>query len=215
MLSALAAGAVAPPAAMAQRGGRAPTTPPPLARDDFESNVLKVLDDVDRNQRYLNIDRDDGRLLRIHAEASGARNAVEIGTSTGYSALWIGLALRATGGRLTTYEIDPGRAGAARANFHRAGLGDRIDVVLGDAHIEIKKQQGPVDFVFIDADKDGYPLYLHALLPLMRPGGLIVADNMIRPAPNPAFVRAITTDPTLETVFLPTMTGMALTLKKG
>ncbi|MDP2358875.1 MAG: O-methyltransferase [Beijerinckiaceae bacterium] len=216
MTAAAAVAALAPGAAMAQRGGRPPpTTAPPLARDPFENNVLKVLEDIDRNQRYLNIDRDDGRLLRIHVESIGAKHVVELGTSTGYSALWMALGAKATGGRLTTYEIDAERAAMARANFKRAGLDDRINVVLGDAHVEVKKQQGPIDLVFIDADKDGYVLYLKALLPLVRPGGLIIADNMIRPAPDPAFVRAITTDPALETVFLSTSTGMALTIKKG
>ena len=214
--AAAAAAALAPGAAMAQRSGRPPpTTAPPLARDPFENNVLKVLEDIDRNQRYLNIDRDDGRLLRIHVESIGAKNIVELGTSTGYSTLWMALGLKAAGGRLTTYEIDRERADAARANFKRAGLDDRITLVLGDAHVEVKKQQGPVDLVFIDADKDGYVLYLKALLPLVRPGGLIIADNMIRPSPDPAFVRAITTDPALETVFLSTSTGMALTVKKA
>jgi len=214
--AAAAAAALAPGAAMAQRSGRPPpTTAPPLARDPFENNVLKVLEDIDRNQRYLNIDRDDGRLLRIHVESIGAKNIVELGTSTGYSTLWMALGLKATGGRLVTYEIDRERADAARANFKRAGLDDRITLVLGDAHVEVKKQQGPVDLVFIDADKDGYVLYLKALLPLVRPGGLIIADNMIRPSPDPAFVRAITTDPALETVFLSTSTGMALTVKKA
>ncbi len=208
--------AVAPGAALAQRSGRSPpASAPPLARDAFENNVLKVLEDIDRNQRYLNIDRDDGRMLRIQVESMGAKNVVELGTSTGYSALWMALGLKATGGRLTTYEIDAERAQAARANFKRAGLEDRINVVLGDAHVEVKKQQGPVDLVFIDADKEGYVLYLKALLPLVRPGGLIVADNMIRPTPDPAFVRAITTDPALDTVFLSTSAGMALTVKKG
>jgi caffeoyl-CoA O-methyltransferase len=213
---AAAAAALAPGASLAQRSGRPPPkTAPALARDEFENNVLTVLDDIDRNQRYLNIDRDDGRLLRIHVESMGAKNVVELGTSTGYSALWMALGLKATGGRLTTYEIDVERAAAAEANFRRAGLDDRIHVVLGDAHVEVKKQQGPVDLVFIDADKDGYILYLNALLPIVRPGGLIIADNMIRPAPDPAFVRAITTDPALDTVFLSTSAGMALTIKKG
>ncbi|MFN3892441.1 MAG: O-methyltransferase [Beijerinckiaceae bacterium] len=216
MTSAVAAAAFAPGSALAQRSGRPPpATSPPLARDAFENNVLNVLDDIDRNQRYLNIDRDDGRLLRIHVESIGARNVVELGTSTGYSALWMALGLKATGGRLTTYEIDRERAATARANFKRARLDDRIDVVVGDAHIEVRKQQGPVDLVFIDADKEGYLLYLKALLPLLRAGGLIIADNMIRPSPDPAFVRAITTDPALDTVFLSTSTGMALTIKKG
>ncbi len=216
MTSAVAVAALAPGAALAQRSGRPPpTTAPPLASDAFETNVLKVLEDIDRNQRYLNIDRDDGRLLRIHVQSMNAKNVVELGTSTGYSTLWMALGLKATGGRITTYEIDRERADAARANFKRAGLDDRITLVLGDAHVEVKKQQGPIDIVFIDADKDGYILYLKALLPLVRPGGLIIADNMIRPSPDPAFVRAITTDPALDTVFLSTSTGMALTVKKG
>lgn len=216
MTSAVAVAALAPGAALAQRSGRPPpTTAPPLASDAFETNVLKVLEDIDRNQRYLNIDRDDGRLLRIHVQSMNAKNVVELGTSTGYSTLWMALGLKATGGRITTYEIDRERADAARANFKRAALDDRITLVLGDAHVELKKQQGPIDIVFIDADKDGYILYLKALLPLVRPGGLIIADNMIRPAPDPAFVRAITTDTALDTVFLSTSTGMALTVKKA
>lgn len=216
MAAAFATAAMAPVSASAQRSGRPPpTSAPPLARDEFEGNVLKVLEDIDRNQRYLNIDRDDGRLLRMYVASIGAKTVVELGTSTGYSALWMALALRATGGRLVTYEIDKERAGVARANFQRARLDDRIEIVLGDAHAEVKKQRGPIDLVFLDADKEGYIVYLKALAPLVRPGGLIIADNMIRPAPDPAFVRAITTDAAFDTVFLATSTGMAVTLKKG
>src|SRR5690606_10732997 len=123
-------------------------------------------------------------------------------TSTGYSGIWLGLALRATGGTLTTCEIDADRARTAEQNFKRAGLADRITVVRGDAHKEILSVKGPLDLVFIDADKEGYPHYLEVLGPLVRPGGLIIADNMARPAPDPRYVRAVTTDPAYETVFL-------------
>jgi predicted O-methyltransferase YrrM len=96
-----------------------------------EKRVLAVLDEVYRNHRYLSVPEEDGRLLRILAESIGARNVVELGTSTGYSGLWILLALMKTGGRLTTYEIDRGRHEAARQNYERAGLLGHATLVLG------------------------------------------------------------------------------------
>lgn len=180
-----------------------------------EKRVLAVLDEVYRNQRYLSVPEEDGRLLRILAEATGARNVVEIGTSTGYSGLWILLALMKTGGRLTTYEIDRGRHEAARRNYARAGLLGHATLVLGDAHAEIAKLKDSVDFVFIDADKEGYLGYLQKLTPLVRPGGLIVAHNMASPAPDPHYVEAVTTDPAYDTVFLNMHSaGVGVTLKK-
>src|SRR5215470_273862 len=198
----------------AQFGGAAKEGPP-MAQSAAEQRVLAVLDDIDRNQRYLSVPREDGRLLRILAESIGAREVVELGTSTGYSGLWLALALRATGGKLTTFEIDPGRAATARENFKRAGVDDLVTVVLGDAHVSVSRVKGPIDLVFIDADKEGYLDYLDKLLPLVRPGGLIVAHNMRSPPPDPRFVRAITANPGLETVFLNMHdAGVGVTLKK-
>jgi caffeoyl-CoA O-methyltransferase len=211
--------AVIPAAAQAQnrrgRGGAAAPESAPLAKDDAERTALAVLDDIDRRQRYLNVGREEGRLLRVLTESVGAKHVVELGTSTGYSGIWLALALRATGGRLTTYEIDAERAGIAQANFKRALLADRITLVRGDAHQEIGKLRGPLDVVFIDADKEGYPDYLEKLRPLVRPGGLIIADNMAMPAPDPRYVRAVTHDPALDTVFLNMhSSGIGVTLKK-
>jgi predicted O-methyltransferase YrrM len=209
--------ALAPLAAHAQ--GRRPSTATeaaaPLPKDEPERTALGVLDDIDRRQRYLNVGREDGRLLRLLAETTDAKHVVEIGTSTGYSGIWLALGLRATQGRLTTFEIDAERAALAQANFKRAGLDDRITLIRGDAHVEARKLQGPIDIVFIDADKEGYPHYLQTLAPLVRPGGLIVADNMQRPAPDPRYVQAVTTDPAFETVFLNMhASGLGVTLKK-
>jgi len=219
MLTAALSSVVTSTQALAQRGGRgfsAENTPPPLARDDFERNAFEVLADIHKNQRYLNISRDDGRLLRIFAELLNAKKAVEIGTSTGYSAIWIALALRRTGGRLTTFEIDRSRAAAAAANFKRAGLDQLIDIVIGDAHKEVGKVTGPIDFVFSDADKEGYLDYFMVLAPKLRVGGLFISDNMAMPAPDPAYIRAITTDPNFETVFLNMhRTGTGVTLKRA
>lgn len=187
----------------------------PLANSPEERRVLEVLADVDRNQRYLSVPPEDGRLLRVLVESMGAKHVVEIGASTGYSGLWILLGLMKTGGRLSTHEIDPGRAARARTNFERAGLAERATVVLGDAHVEVTRLAGPIDFVFLDADKDGYLDYLTKLRPLLRPGGLVAAHNLARPSPDSDYLKAVTADPGLETVFVNMRAaGIGLTLKK-
>jgi predicted O-methyltransferase YrrM len=188
---------------------------PPLAADAAERRVLEVLEDVGRNQRYLSVPEEDGRLLRVLVESLGARHVVEIGTSTGYSGLWLLLGLAKTGGRLTTFEIDRGRLEAARRNFERAGVLGRATLVLGDAHVEVRRLEGPLDLVFLDADKEGYLDYFEKLAPLARAGGLIVAHNMAAPPPDPRYVEAVTSDPAFETVFLNMhAAGVGVTLKK-
>ena len=137
--------------------GRRSATPPE------ESRALAVLDEIHRTQRYLSVPEADGRLLRMLVESTGAKHVVEIGTSTGYSGLWLLIALMKTGGRLTTYEIDRGRHEAARANYDRAGMLKLATLVLGDAHAEVAKLKEAVDLVFIDADKEGYLDYLRKL----------------------------------------------------
>lgn len=193
------------------RGSDPELEKPPIAVDEFEKNALAVLADVAANQRYLNVPEHDGRLLRIMAQSIGAKNVVELGTSTGISGIWLGLALRETGGKLTTYEIDPGRAEQARENFKRAGLSEFITLVEGDAHVKLKEFSGTVDMVFLDADKEGYVDYLNTLMPLLRPGGLILAHNINPRQAHPPFMEAITGNPNLETVV---RGGMSITLKK-
>lgn len=187
----------------------------PLAHAAEEKRVLAVLEDVHRNHRYLSVPEEDGRLLRMLAESIGAKHVVEVGTSTGYSGLWLLLALMRTGGRLTTYEIDRGRHELARSNFERAGLLKQATLVLGDAHAEITRLKEPLDLIFIDADKEGYPDYLQKLAPMVRPGGLIVAHNMASPPPDPRYIEAVTTDPAYDTVFVNMhAAGVGVTLKK-
>lgn len=183
----------------------------PVPKNDNEKKILSILDDIRARQSYRNVPPQDGRLLRILAESMNAQNVVEIGTSTGYSAIWIGMALQKTGGKLTTYEIDSGRAATARANFERAGMADIITLVLGDAHEEVTSLTGPIDMLFLDADKQGYVDYLNKLLPLIRPGGLIVAHNITPGMADPRYMEAIQTNPNLETIV---RTGVSLTLKK-
>jgi predicted O-methyltransferase YrrM len=188
---------------------------PPLAKNAAEKKILGVINDIRTGPWMANVDTLHGRLLRILTEAVNAQRVVEIGTANGYSGLWICLGLQTTGGKLITHEIDTHRASLARENFKRAGVENLVTVVEGDAHQTVTRLKEPIDILFIDADKAGYPDYLAKLLPLVRPGGLILADNVSRPSPSPEFLKAITTDPNLETVFLNMQsTGISLTIKK-
>lgn len=198
--------------AVAQRDpGDAQLEKGPVPGSDYEAKVLHILEEILQNQRFRNVPLYDGRLLRILAETSHARHVVEIGTSTGYSGIWFGLALKETGGRLTTYEIDAERARVARENFKKAEMDDIITLVEGDAHEEVTRLHDPIDILFLDADKTGYIDYFNKLLPLVRPHGLIIAHNITPRMADPKFVEAISTNPDLETIV---RGGVSITLKK-
>lgn len=187
----------------------------PTANSDEESKVLSVLEEMRKGRRYRNVSPDDGRLLRLLTEATDAKRVVEVGTSSGVSAMWFALALRSTGGTLITHEIDSEMAEMARKNFEKAGVDDLITIVEGDAHKTVRMHEEMIDILFLDADKDGYLDYLQQLLPLIRPGGLIIAHNMNHPTPDPAYIDAITKDPELDTLFLlMNGPGIGVTMKK-
>lgn len=189
----------------------------PLPATEEEKKIMAVLNDMDKNQRpgMMNVPAEDGRLLRLLTEAANAKHVVEIGTSNGYSGIWFCLALTKTEGKLTTYEIDADRAKLARENFRRAGIDKIVTLIEGDAHKEVTKLKEPVDILFLDADKTGYIDYLNKLLPLVRPGGLIIAHNMTPRMADPEYIKAITSDPRLETIFLNMQAaGVGVTLKK-
>jgi predicted O-methyltransferase YrrM len=194
------------------------TQRPPIPSSQQEKRILDVLDAMchGRYSGLLSVPPEDGRVLRLLTEAIGAKRVVEIGTSNGYASLWFCLALRTTGGRLTTFEIDPHRAVLARENFKRAGVDKLVTLVEGDAHEKVTQLKGPIDIVFIDADKNGYLDYLRKLLPLVRPGGLILAHDTTDVASQMQdYLDAVTTDPELETIFLHQQgSGIGVTLKK-
>ena len=200
------------------RAGTPAAVSSPMPKTEAEKKILGVLADMYRNQRrgMQNVPPEDGRLLRLLTEAVGAKHVVEIGTSNGYSAIWFCLALRTTGGKLTTHEIDPRRAALARGNFQRAGVEKIVKIVEGDAHKEVPKLKAPIDILFLDADKEGYIDYLNKLLPLVRPGGLILAHNVRSSAESmKKYLRAVTTKPELETIFVHMYaSGISVTLKK-
>jgi predicted O-methyltransferase YrrM len=140
-----------------------------------------VLDDIAREGAKDDlplIDAEVGALLRVLATAIGAQRILEIGTAIGYSGIWLAGALP-KGGMLITMEKDPDRARTARANFERAGLADRVGVLLGDAQVTIAKVAGPFDLIFQDGSKPLYVTLLDALVGLLRPGGLLVTDNVL------------------------------------
>lgn len=194
-----------------RRGGSFSAAQQPLGADEQEKKILSILEDMDRNQSrgMMNVPQEDGRILRLLTEAVGAKHVVEIGTSNGYSGIWFCLALRTTGGKLTTHDIDEGRASLARENFKRAGVDNMVTLVMGDAHETVTRIKEPIDVLFIDADKEGYPDYLKKLLPLVRPGGLILSHNIDSTGQD--YIDAITKNPSLETV---QAQGVTVTLKK-
>jgi predicted O-methyltransferase YrrM len=202
--------------AQGRRGGRAAAPGsdeyPPLPHGDVEKRILATLESANASGAlYANVPAADGRLLRLLAESANAKHIVEIGTSTGLSGLWFCLALDKTGGKLTTFEFDPGRAATARKHFQQAGVDRLVTLVEGDAHQTIARLKHPIDILFLDADKEGYLDYLNKLLPLVRPGGLILAHNS---GMVPDYIRTVTANPALETVFYLHGGGLAVTLKK-
>ncbi len=188
----------------------------PVPKDAAEKAILAVLNELNTGggRGMMNVPAEGGRFLRLVAESIGAKNVVEIGTSNGYSAIWQCLALKTTGGKLTTFEIDAERAALARENFKKAGVADLVTLIEGDAHDKVAQVQGPVDMAFIDADKEGYTDYLTKLLPKVRPGGLILAHNITQGMADSKFIDAITTNPDLETLFFSEGGGFSVTLKK-
>lgn len=149
-----------------------------------------------------NVNPNEGAFLRDEVVKVNAKRALEIGTSNGYSGIWVALGLRKTGGHLLTLEIDEGRAKLAQENFRAAGVESLVTLKLGDARQEIPRLQGPFAFVFIDAWKQDYVRYLEMVLPLVPPGGVIVAHNVcdLR-AELEDFIRAVQTNPQLKTTF--------------
>ena len=143
-----------------------------------DEKVLPMLKHLPYRHGGMNVPAEDGRLLYDIILENGYQRGLEIGTSNGYSALWLGLALKETGGRLITLEIEPQRAREAQENFEHAELDDIIESRINDALKEIPVLEGKFDFVFIDAWKPDYDKYLELILPKMKPGGVITAHNV-------------------------------------
>jgi len=188
--------------------------PPPLRAQGADvARLLQTIKaaDVDR----LAVSEEDGRFLRVMIASSGAKHVLEIGGAYGYSAIWMGLALRETGGTLTTIEFDAARARRAAEHVRAAGLSDIVTVVAGDAFAEIPKLQGAFDFVFLDAWKRDYKRFLDLMLPRLAPRGLFLAHNVVnKQAEMRDFLQAITSYARLVTAIVsPSGEGMSVSVK--
>lgn len=157
-----------------------PAAPSHAGTDGLTPQVARVLDEIrGRDSGQLAVSAEDGRFLRLLVAATGATRALEIGGASGYSAIWIGLGLRETGGRLTTIEYDPQRAKELAANVKRAGLADSVTVLSGDAFQRVPEVAGTFDFVFLDAWKRDYKKFYELISPRLEAGGLFLAHNVV------------------------------------
>lgn len=181
------------------------------------AETLALLDELEafaREQRGMyNVPREAGHFLHILTRAMKAQRVLEIGTSNGYSGIWLATALQHTGGKLVTVERDSSKVNLARRNFRRAGVSDIVDLQMGDAARVLKKVAGPFDMVFFDADKEPQLSYLESLLNRgqIRVGGLIISDNALTHldalAAYHSFVR---THPRLESITVPIGNGFEM-----
>ena len=153
----------------------------PEIKTELDRRVKNFLEENAGKWYDMNVPLSDGRILYDLIIKNNYRKAVEIGTSTGHSAIWIAWALSKTGGKLITIEIDKKRYLTAQANFKKAGLSEYIDARLADAHELVPRLPGPYDFVFSDADKEWYKNYFIALDPKLEPGGCFTAHNTAMP----------------------------------
>jgi predicted O-methyltransferase YrrM len=173
-----------------------------------EGEIDRLLDELyafgEREGGMWNVGPRGGAFLAWLVGLLGAQRVLEVGTSNGYSAIWLARALAGTGGTLVTLEVDPRKIAMARDNVARAGLDERVTIVEGPAVASLLVLGGTFELVFIDADKPRYPDYLREVRRLVAPGSVIVADNMTTHAEETASYRAaVAADAALESVALP------------
>ena len=170
---------------------------------------------AERPRRMLNITRDTGEFLSVLVQATAARRVLEIGTSNGYSTLWLANAARATGGAVTTVELSDYKVGLAQQNFSRSGLAAFITLVQDDAGCVLERAvHAPFDLVFLDSERPEYPGWWPLLKRVLRPGGLLVVDNATsHPEQMAPFVALVKADTDFTTSLVPVGNGEFLAVK--
>ena len=194
------------------------TAPADSGRGALDARVERFLAEREGRWRDMNVPAVDGQLLHDLIVKHRYTRALEIGTSTGHSGIWIAWALSKTGGRLITIDIDPERHREALANFEAAGLASYIDARLGNAHELVPALEGPFDFVFSDADKDWYRNYFEAVLPKLVVGGCYtthnVSDGWFRRGGSRDYLEFLRSVPGVETTVDNRGGGMAISYKR-
>jgi len=188
------------------------------AQQELDARVRSFLDAQRRSWRDMNVPEADGQRMYDLIVEHGYTRALEIGTSTGHSAIWIAWALSKTGGKLITVEIDERRYNQALRYFQEVGLSEYVDARLADAHELVPRLEGPFDFVFIDADKDWYTRYFRAVLPKLTVGGCLTAHNVSgrRTGWVREFLEALESTPNLETEVVGSRgSGLSVSFKRG
>jgi predicted O-methyltransferase YrrM len=188
------------------------------AGQELDARVRSFLDAHRRSWRDMNVPEADGQRLYDLIVEHGYTRALEIGTSTGHSAIWIAWALSKTGGKLITVEIDERRYNQALGYFQEVGLSEYVDARLADAHELVPQLEGPFDFVFIDADKDWYTRYFRAVLPKLTVGGCLTAHNVSgrRTGWVREFLEALESTPNLDTEIVGSRgSGLSVSFKRG
>jgi predicted O-methyltransferase YrrM len=176
-------------------------------------SVLKAIRAADKGD--LAVSEEDGRFLRVMVASRGAKSILEIGGASGYSAIWLGLGARETGGRVVSIEYDPQRAKEEAQNVGKAGLTDVVRPIHGDAFAEIPKLQGTFDLVFLDAWKPDYKKFFDMVYPRLAAGGVFMAHNVVnKKSEMEPFLRTIRTHPGLFTsIVSPGSEGMSVSVK--
>jgi len=192
------------------------TLPPALAE---RMRVLEARDAADRAdgtahaERLRQIPPVTGKFLAILAASAPDGEAVEVGTSAGYSALWLSLACKATNRRLATHELSPAKAALARETFRLAGVEQYVELLQGDA-LTLLPGRSRLGFCFLDAERSLLPALFEIIIPRLVAGGLIAVDNVISHASEVAdFLPAITADPRLDCVVVPIGSGVLVCRK--
>jgi predicted O-methyltransferase YrrM len=196
-----------------------------LQQENLDQQVRAFLEQNRRSWRDMNVPVVDGQKLYDLIVENDYTRALEIGTSTGHSGIWIAWALSKTGGKLITIEIDERRYREAVANFEEAGLSPYIDARLANAHELVPELEGPFDFVFSDADKGWYKNYFLAVLPKLEIGGCFTAHNVRAPSGSGErrrrgssgtsdFVQELLATPEMETEFFTTGGGLSVSFKR-
>ena len=191
--------------------------------NEFSKSSQEILLDLEKTQKeFWNIDRNTANFLNMLIKIHNSKNALEIGTSNGYSGIWLADALKHTGGKLTTIEFWDKRQSVARENFRLCNVDDIIETKLGSALLILDEMSGeieqglrePFDFIFIDANKLEYIQYFHKIDPLLKSGGIIAADNTISHAKKvEPYLKALVEHPSYQNQMLNFEAGLFVSLK--